>query len=315
MVVPFASPLICSLVATADIRKGQMICRGSATRSAPLSLVDTMDTMRTQYRGEIAELEQYLRMAMPQPSGEIAQAAGPSSNQESTSFASYHSINSEYPGIKTLHKDPNVLEIDNFLTHGECDRIIAKAQPHLIPCVTKNPTTGAVEVDPDRTSANANVPQVEIPTIVSKVMELTSIDDPSRLEIFQVLRYTNGQEFKEHTDGFSGPTIACGYKDSGRLVTIFCYLNDVEKGGETRFTQLRADGEDRSTPLDVIPAKGKAVIHFPATYGLEQDPRTEHQGMKAIDEKWLLVTWVWLHPRSDDMYSEKYLPPLSADII
>jgi prolyl 4-hydroxylase len=268
--------------------------------------------MRTEYRGDIAELEQYLRMAMPQPVDEQEKAMSGTSKEQHASPTSYHEINPNYPGVKTLHKDPNVLEIDNFLTHDECDRLITKAQPHLIPCVTKNPATGAVEVDPDRTSTNANVPQVEIPTIVSKLMDLTNIHDPSRLEIFQVLHYTNGQEFKEHTDGFSGPTTACGYKDSGRLVTIFCYLNDVEKGGETRFTQLQGDN---STPLDVMPAKGKAVIHFPATNGLDQDPRTEHQGMKAVDDKWLLVTWVWLHSRSDDLYSEKHLPSLSADIV
>ena len=121
-----------------------------------------------------------------------------------------------------------------------------------------------------------------------------------------MLQYKRGQFFRAHTDGFSGPTSACGFADSGRLVTVFVYLNEVASGGETLFPQLG---------LEVRPEKGAAVVHFPETLGLEQDLRTEHEGAEAVDEKWLLATWVWAHRRTDDTYAEERLPTLSVDTI
>jgi prolyl 4-hydroxylase len=189
------------------------------------------------------------------------------------------------------------------LTDEECDRIIDNAGTHLIPCVIKNPTTGAVEQDPSRTSTNANMPQSDVPSIVEKVVALTNCPDATHLESLQVLKYTRGQTFQPHTDGFHGPTTACGFEQSGRLVTVFCYLNNVEEGGGTRFTKLR-------NGLTIAPRKGMAVVHFPTTTGFEQDLRTEHEGTVAMDDKWLLVTWMWKHPRTDPTYAESLFPSI-----
>ena len=296
-IVPLAPPL-CALVSTRPITKNQVLFQGTNSIS-----VDHIAEMQKRYAGEIAELESYVRMAYPQEEQDVEEACY--KQVVSTPEMPFHAIDREYPGMKTLHSDPDIVEVDNFLTHEECDRLIAKAQPNLLPCLTKNPRTGAVEMDPDRTSTNANIPQAEVPTIVSKILRLANCE-AHQLEIFQVLHYSKGQEFNAHTDGFRGPTTACGFEDSGRLVTIFCYLNDVEEGGETRFEELG---------LYVKPSKGKAVIHFPATTGLEEDSRTEHEGVAAVDNKWLLVTWVWMNSRSVGMYAESQLPCLSDDII
>ena len=293
-IVPLVPP-ICALVSTTSIAKGKALFQGR--RPIPSRLTEVI---QKRYFGEIAELESYLRMAHPQQNDDAGLK-----HAKGIPGMPFHSINRDYPGMKVLASDPDILEIDNFLTDDECDRLIEKARTNLKPCVTKNPKTGAVEMDPDRTSTNANIPQCEVPTIVSKILHLANCD-ASRLEILQVLHYEKGQCFNLHTDGFRGPTTACGFEDSGRLVTIFCYLNTVVKGGETRFTELG---------LDVMPTKGKAVIHFPATTGLEEDSRTEHEGVAAVDEKWLLVTWVWMDSRSDALYSESQLPCLSSDII
>jgi hypothetical protein len=127
-----------------------------------------------------------------------------------------------------------------------------------------------------------------------------------QLEILQVLNYKKGQEFIPHTDGFSGKFDACGFEQASRQATIFCYLNDVAEGGSTNFPGVG---------LSIQPKKGTAVIHFPADLELREDIRTLHQGSPAIDEKWLLTTWVWNRPRSDEMYAESKLPSLSSDII
>ena len=82
-------------------------------------------------------------------------------------------------------------------------------------------------------------------------------------------------------------------------------MNDVIKGGSTYFPEL---------VLDIQPRKGTAVIHFPADVQYREDKRTLHQGSRAIDDKWLLTTWVWDAHRTDE-YDESKLPTLSSDII
>ena len=149
-----------------------------------------------------------------------------------------------------------------------------------------------VEEDPDRTSTNANIARAEAPSVVEKLLALGACDE-RQLETLQVLRYTEGQRFLPHTDGFAGPVSACGFRDSGRLVTIFVYLNGVS-GGSTRFNQLG---------IEVSPRRGMAVVHFPATTGLELDELTEHEGTPAVDEKWLLTTWIWRDLSEDARYS------------
>jgi len=79
------------------------------------------------------------------------------------------------------------------------------------------------------------------------------------------------------------------YEDSNRIVTVFCYLNSVHDGGGTRFEDI---------DLEIQPTKGTAVVHFPSDIQLRGDDRTQHQGMPAVDNKWLLTAWVWSKSRT-----------------
>ena len=54
-------------------------------------------------------------------------------------------------------------------------------------------------------------------------------------ESFQILQYQAGQFYKRHHDSSN----ANNDKATGhRILTFFLYLNDVDEGGETRFTDL-----------------------------------------------------------------------------
>lgn len=314
-VIPISAPL-CALVSSKDIPKDTPLLEMQPNDfpAAP----DVAKAIMHSYRHEIAELQQYMNMAYPTTeSQEAATETGVETDQEHSQGNSlgrpqpsqnryYYDFPRLNPELQVLHENPDIFSVPNFLTESECDQLIRKAEPHLIPCVTKNPKTGAVEQDPSRTSRNTNIPQVEVPTIVEKLAELTRCQ-PEHLEVLQVLNYAPGQYFKPHTDGFTGLISACGFEKSARLVTIFVYLNDVDEGGQTRFGKL---------DLDVKPQKGMAVVHFPTSLDFQEDGRTEHQGMPAIDEKWLLVTWVWMHKRDPkSIYAEEYLDPLGAEII
>ena len=307
--LPGAAPL-CAVVAMKDIYKGQELVQG--LKPPEKKIVDECKSiLLKEYESEISELKSYIEMACASTQKvalskeNASEVASSDAKIVDDSIGPFHAINKEYPGLTQLHHNPDIFSVENFLTDEECEKIISKATPHLKPCLVKNEYTGVVEKDPSRTSTNTNLPQSEAPTVVSKLTSLTSCES-NQLEILQILHYTEGQEFRPHTDGFEGPTSACGYKESNRLATIFCYLNDVQLGGSTFFPEI---------DLDIRPKRGMAVIHFPSDIELREDERTLHQGMPAIDEKWLLTTWVWSKDRADPLYDEKHLTLLSSDLI
>jgi prolyl 4-hydroxylase len=302
VLVPLEPP-VCALVATKSISKGTRLRRHASTD--PGTVRDFARKASNMYSPQLAELQSYLNMAYAPDSTERDESEAQQVLSTNALRHPFHTIDRTYPGISTLHRDPDVLLIDKFLTNDECERLIAKARPHLVPSLVKNEGTGAVEQDMTRTSTDTNVPQREVPSVVNKIAAMANCAH-EQLEIVQILRYTKGQFFLPHTDGFMGPTTACGFERSGRLVTIFCYLNDVPAGGESRFPLLN---------VSVPPRKGSAVVHFPTTTGFEEDLRTEHEGSVADHEKWLLATWVWKDSRSDAAYAEDKLPSLSDDVI
>ena len=304
--LPGAAPL-CGVVATKDIMEGEEII--STASLQPKVMDELKGLVASQYKRELSTLQMYIEAACEtatqQQSEQLSSSDGSDGKQEDNELGPFHQLNEQYPGLQRIHSNPDIYAIDNFLTDTECDRLIVKSQPHLVPCLVKNDKNGKVEQDAVRTSTNTNVPQAEVPSIVEKMTNVACCN-ADQLEILQVLNYKRGQEFIPHTDGFSGKFDACGFEQGSRQATIFCYLNDVATGGATNFPELG---------LSIQPKKGMAVIHFPADVNLREDKRTLHQGSPAIDEKWLLTTWVWSKARSDEMYDESKLPPLSSDVI
>jgi len=303
------APLL-MIVATRDVAQGELLVRDVSSNEGAVVLreriTESGNIALAKYAAEIAELASYTNMAYPKDGNGEDERRNLLSEETAQTAQTFKKINLQYPGIQAFHRDPDIFCVDNFLTEAECDRIVAKCKPHMAPCVTKDPVTGVVGPDPRRTSTEAMLPQSEAPSIVSKLVKLLDCRE-DELEILQVLRYKEGQEFQAHTDGFAGPTTAAGFANSGRLVTLFAYLSNVQTGGHTEFVDLK---------FSVAPQKGSAVIHFPASEQLQEDTRTVHRGMPAgVDEKWILATWVWQTTRTDPQYAEKNLQKLSEDII
>lgn len=301
--LPGAAPL-CAIVASCDIKAGDEIVQGT---TASETINECRDLFMREYSNELIDIKSYIEMACKPLQQHVVPAvqASQSDNEKSTSIGPFHAINMNYPGLRQLNENPDIFAVDDFLTPDECERIIAKALRHMRPCLVKNEETGAVEQDPSRTNTDANLPQREVPTIVDKLTNLLSCE-ADRLEILQVLRYQAGQKFSPHTDGFESAVSACGFEDANRVATAFTYLNDVESGGGTKFLEAS---------IDIQPKRGMAVIHFPSDIQLREDERTIHEGMPAVDEKWLLTTWLWSKARSHTNYSEDVLETLSSDTI
>jgi hypothetical protein len=298
--LPSVAPL-CGMVATRSIAKGEGIISSSCIHDESqdkTKLCKLTNEIAKEYAYELGDLMPYLQMAYTHID----------KKEKSETIAKqkmYHTINESYPNLQQIHSSPDIYTVADFLSQGECDRIIRKARLNIQPCLVKNEETGAVEVDPSRTSTNANIPRCEVPSITKKILELGNCVE-EQMEILQVLNYKRGQEFKPHTDGFDGATTTCGFQDSGRIATIFCYLNDVKAGGTTLFTKVG---------LEIEPKRGMAVVHFPMSSDLVEDEMTEHQGSVAMDEKWILTTWIWKHWKADYRYSEENIEALSDDII
>lgn len=124
-----------------------------------------------------------------------------------------------------------------FLTNDECEGIVAKARGGL-----QRSTSYDGEEVVDRTSEVVAVRQAELPTPTSKVLRLFSgfCNDARQLEAFQVIRYAAGQRFEAHLDAVDGLSTSSGFVDSARLATLFVYLADSPRGGETASPAARA---------------------------------------------------------------------------
>mmetsp|Transcript_3854 Transcript_3854/g.9105 ORF Transcript_3854/g.9105 Transcript_3854/m.9105 type:complete len:329 (+) Transcript_3854:662-1648(+) len=231
----------------------------------------------------------------------------------------FHEVNLTTPGLQLISRAPNVFLVHDFLTSSECDAIVTMAGSDMVPSLCgawqkkwsethsrhyyanwqtgesrwDKPKDPNVDASETRTSTAARVEKADVPAIISRITALLGDCDKRQLEAFSVLRYDAGQFFKPHADVWQhGKWSSGGFTDSTRLATVFVYLNDVQEGGETRFTRLKP------CPLVIRPKKGMAVVHFPARrdphFGFRHDwPRTEHESAPAVDEKWIFATWMW----------------------
>jgi hypothetical protein len=134
---------------------------------------------------------------------------------------------------------------------------------------------------------------------VQKAAHLFDGGNPPRQEaaLFEaptVIRYEAEQVLAPHFDANRSAETEDANRGGQTLATLIVYLNDVEKGGLTRFGRLPpAPGfeEEGETKFTVRPKKGDALLFFPADAAGIFDERTEHEGCPAVDEKWIARIW------------------------
>lgn len=124
-------------------------------------------------------------------------------------------------------------------------------------------------------------------------------DEAALFEAPTVIRYEAEQMLAPHYDANRSAETEDANRGGQTLATLLVYLNDVEKGGLTRFGKLNksiaigntiVDGND-DEKLVIQPKQGDALLFFPADYSGKFDARTEHEGMAAISEKWIARIW------------------------
>ncbi|KAL3809185.1 hypothetical protein ACHAXA_000704 [Cyclostephanos tholiformis] len=157
------------------------------------------------------------------------------------------------------HDGPWIFAFDDFVNDDEIEQILrGAAYGHGYQRSTDQgqivgASGEAVKVTSStRTSSNAwcgkrceDLPGVM--SVTARIEEVTGIPQ-NHYESFQILRYEEGQFYRRHHDSSEHKK---NDSTGHRILTFFLYLNDVENGGETRFTTL---------DIDVKPKKGRALV-------------------------------------------------------
>lgn len=187
-------------------------------------------------------------------------------------------------GIRIASDKLQLYTIPEFLDCVECDELVKVSAMNLRPSTT---TTG----DRDkgyRTSTTCELSRIS-EEIVEKVDEKIAKAIGIQLsysESIQAQRYEVGQQFKQHTDYFQPGTSEYDTyaKNLGnRTWTFMVYLNDVERGGGTRFVAI-----DHT----IQPKKGMAVLWNNLNPDGTTNPFTLHAGLpveagfKVVITKW-----------------------------
>ena len=172
-----------------------------------------------------------------------------------------------------------LIYIEDFLTDLECDHLVGLAYDIMF---ERSVTTYGV--NDNRTSTSAYIAKDYdeiIKKITSKVSQLTETGQ-ELVEQFQIVKYEIGQKFGSHWDYFPTEYVK---KNGGkqRLYTFFVYLNTVDTGGETEFTQLG---------LEFKPKKRAALFWENCTNDKIGNVLSMHQGKAPIsDLKFGLNIW------------------------
>jgi len=214
--------------------------------------------------------------------------------------------------IETLSLHPLVLSVKGFLTDSECDWIQEDAKPSM-----QYSDVSLMDKDRDRSALDFRTSQSTflgsykpyLKTIDARTASLVRIPIKHQ-EHVQVLRYRYTEKYNAHHDYFDPAhyqndpgtlrTIAHGKRN--RMATVFWYLTDVARGGETLFPRYDRAPPPRSMAscdigLKVKPQRGKVIIFYSMTPDGGLDPLSLHAACPVQEGiKWAANKWVWNAP-------------------
>lgn len=190
--------------------------------------------------------------------------------------------------IKNIIKtDPEIFTIDNFITEDECNHFINIAKDTIQPASVCGDKQGIISKG--RTGKNCWINKdsdIITKNIADKISKL--IETPiEQAESFQIIYYDINQEYKNHYDGWlfdDSEKSTRNLKNGQRIKTVLVYLNDVIKGGGTKFTKLN---------IEIKAEKGKLLM-FDNVYKNTniRHELSEHAGLPVIEgEKWAFNLW------------------------
>lgn len=183
---------------------------------------------------------------------------------------------------------PDVVLLDNFMTHDECDAFCELSKSTLTKSTVVDDATGAHVGHEHRTSMGTYFTLGQndlVKKIEARIAEITGTPVPNG-EGIQILNYAGGGEYRPHFDYFPDNTGGRVHTAKGgqRTITVIMYLNDVKAGGATVLPDIN---------LSVYPKKGSALYFSYVNSKGQVDPSTLHGGSPVVDgEKWIATKWI-----------------------
>ncbi len=189
---------------------------------------------------------------------------------------------------KQLHQQPIVSTLHNVLDVMECSHLAVLSMPFLQPSKVIS-SSGEGKAIKGRTSMGTNFPPYRSDFVVNSIVRrLSKIagQAANTSEYLALLKYGEGQEYRVHPDYFDAnePGLIELFEQGGqRIKTIVCYLNTVQKGGQTAFPDLG---------LTVSAVAGSGVFFENADSEGVIYPQSRHAGLPIIEgSKWIVTLW------------------------
>jgi prolyl 4-hydroxylase len=207
--------------------------------------------------------------------------------------------------VEVLSLDrPRAFLYHGFLTHEECDHLVAISRGGLHKSGVVDAETGGSTLSDIRTSSGSFIGRGfdDITRSVERRIAAWSQIPEGHGEAIQVLRYERGQEYRAHFDYFFHKQGMA----NNRIATVLLYLSDVEEGGETVFPNAPAPPGQAAAGnwsacaaqgLAVKAVKGNALLFWSMKVGGELDGGSSHAGCPVIQgEKWTATKWMHVAP-------------------
>ena len=198
----------------------------------------------------------------------------------------YHRLAPQKLEEASIH--PYIVQIHDFITHTEADRLIEIASPKLEIAKVID-TAGTKLTHQDRISNSAWLEDSENPGLLQALTHRVEVATglragrPGEAEEWQMAQYGLGGVFNPHTDYFTEFTPGVEELPQ-RVATLMIYLSDVGAGGATVFPRAR---------VSLWPRKGNAVFWWNFDRAGHGDVDTLHGGCPVLHgSKWVANKWI-----------------------
>jgi prolyl 4-hydroxylase len=182
------------------------------------------------------------------------------------------------PQGQNVSESPAITLFPNLFSAAECDYLVEVAEPTFEPSVVAGPSGD--RRDPIRTSDGSAMHWlIEDPAIHALNRRLAAVSGTAwdQGEPLQMLRYSPGQQYRNHLDYVPG-------LDNQRVKTALVYLNTGFEGGETAFVKAG---------LMIKARKGNAIVFRNILPDGRCDPMCEHAGLPITrGVKYLASRWI-----------------------
>ena len=190
-------------------------------------------------------------------------------------------------------KNLEIFTIEDFLTDEECDHLCNLIERSNVRSTVSGTGYTQSVVSDFRTSSTATLNNGDpiVDSIDKRIAEELGVPQENG-ESFQGQLYEVSQQFKHHHDYFSndGYNNHCLYSGQ-RTYTCMIYLNDVEEGGETDFSEINTT---------FSPKKGMAIVWKNSNGTGTENPASLHAGMPVIKGRKMIIT-KWYRERKWDI--------------